>query len=128
MDKKANTLRPAITTEDLLARTRAIRAQKTKKKNRGGVRFDIDMKNLQHTFIAQGKMLRLLHLLTILSDGRHTIAEIAEQLNQRPRTVYRYINILEALEIPVDKDLHGKYFLASDVCPLCGCEKGVHHG
>lgn len=74
----------------------------------------------RHHFIAEGKILKILTLIQLLRNHRYTITRIAKQLDTSKRTAYRYIEMLEFMEIPIDKDFEGKYFIAQGHCPLCG--------
>jgi len=55
--------------------------------------------------IEQRKVLRVLHLIKILSEkSNKTKKELAKLLEISERTVYRYIELLEELGYLVDKD------------------------
>jgi len=66
--------------------------------------------------VAQQKLLRVFRLIRILSQppGR-TIDELAAALEITRRSVYRYLDLLEAIGYLVDKDLNGRYFLFTPV-------------
>jgi proteasome accessory factor C len=62
--------------------------------------------------IEQRKVLRVLHLIKILSEKPNkTKKELAKLLEISERTVYRYIELLEELGYLVDKDDRDAYFL-----------------
>jgi hypothetical protein len=78
------------------------------------------MAQTENTLIAQARLLRVLALLQLLLSGRRfTIEELASILDSSPRSAYRYLHLLEAVDLPIEKDFHNRYFLAQDNCPLC---------
>lgn len=77
---------------------------------------------LRNAFIVQAKMMRVFKLIIKLQTEKKTIKQLAEHFDQSERTIYRYINLLDALDISIDKDFNGMYFIAADACPLCGSE------
>jgi transcriptional antiterminator len=72
------------------------------------------------SFIAMGRMYRMMELIHLLIKKRWTIEQLAKQLDICTRTVYRHIDMIEALGYCVDKDFSNKYFIAAETCPLCG--------
>lgn len=74
----------------------------------------------KHQFIAEGKMLRVLTLIRLICNHRYTAYQLAKRLDTTKRTVARYITLLEFMDIPVEKDFEGKYFIVQGHCPLCG--------
>lgn len=82
--------------------------------------------DVRNVFIAQAKMMKLMQMITMLQSSRFTIVELAQRFDQSERSVYRYLNILEVLDFPIEKDFDGKFFICeTNTCPLCGGE--LHH-
>lgn len=73
-------------------------------------------------YVAQQKMRRVLSLIILLCKKRQTITQLARHLNTTERTVYRYIDLLKSLNIELDKDLDGQWFIVDFNCPVCGQE------
>lgn len=71
-------------------------------------------------FIEQAKILRVLEMVTYLAKGRRTVDEMGEKFFISPRTVWRYLNLLETLGIGIEKDWNRRYFIVQDTCPVCG--------
>lgn len=69
--------------------------------------------------IEQQKLRRLFDILRILHNERKTLNELSIIMEVGWRTVYRYLNLFEDLNIDIEKDFEGRYFIASDNCPLC---------
>ena len=62
--------------------------------------------------IEQTKLRRVLRLITLLSDKpSKTAKELASLLETTPKTIYKYILLLEDIGYCVDKDLHNAYFI-----------------
>lgn len=61
--------------------------------------------------IAQAKLLRVLKLIALLKSKSKSIDELANSLETTPRTIYRYIDLLEEVGFIVDKDWHNRYFI-----------------
>jgi predicted DNA-binding transcriptional regulator YafY len=78
------------------------------------------------SIIMQTSMLRVFDLIRILQHGKCTVKSLADRFEVAPKTIYRYLSLLEFLEVPVEKDFANRYFIAQDTCVLCG--KEVHHG
>lgn len=63
----------------------------------------------------QQKIFRVFRLLSLLGTGiPKSIRYISSLLDIGERSVYRYIDILQSLGFPVEKDRNGKYFLTGD--------------
>ncbi len=65
------------------------------------------------SIIPQTKLLRLFQIISVLKTGRWTIKSLAERFDTSERTIYRYIRLLEELELLIEKDFDGKYFIHS---------------
>lgn len=65
------------------------------------------------SIIPQTKLLRLFQIISVLKTGRWTIRSLAERFDTSERTIYRYINLLEEVELLIEKDFDGKYFIHS---------------
>ena len=73
-----------------------------------------------YPFIAQGKMLRLFKVMVVLlRKGGASLKEIAGLLQVTERSARRYINALDYMNIGLDQDFQGRYFIPSEYCPLC---------
>jgi predicted DNA-binding transcriptional regulator YafY len=62
-----------------------------------------------------GKIIRFYRLLAYLKDRKRTIPELAELLGVSGRTVYRYLQTLEEVNVPIDSDDQNRYFFVHDV-------------
>jgi hypothetical protein len=82
-----------------------VKPQKTKKK------ADI---------IAEKKILRVLDLIRMLHSRPRTIEDIMIKLKISNRSLYRYLKLLGALEIKVDKSDKKTIYIPKDQCPICG--------
>jgi proteasome accessory factor C len=65
------------------------------------------------SIIPQTKLLRLFQIISVLKTGRWTIKSLATRFDTSERTIYRYINLLEEVELLIEKDFDGKYFIHS---------------
>jgi predicted DNA-binding transcriptional regulator YafY len=65
------------------------------------------------SIIPQTKLLRLFQIISVLKTGRWTIRSLAQRFDTSERTIYRYINLLEEVELLIEKDFDGKYFIHS---------------
>ncbi|MEJ0033578.1 MAG: WYL domain-containing protein [Bacteroidota bacterium] len=65
------------------------------------------------SIIPQTKLLRLFQIIAVLRTGRWTIKSLAERFDTSERTIYRYIKLLEEVELLIEKDFDGKYFIHS---------------
>lgn len=75
---------------------------------------------VHNNFVAEAKMARVLKLMRMLCEYKFTIKELSEQLDVPQRTVYRYLALLEFMDIPVEKSFDKHYFIVEGNCPLCG--------
>jgi predicted AAA+ superfamily ATPase len=83
-------------------------------------------KDKKTSVVVNARMMKLMQMAMMLQTSKVTVAQIAKRLDMCARSVYRYIDILEAMDIAIEKDFYNKYFIAQDLCPLCGSE--VKHG
>jgi predicted DNA-binding transcriptional regulator YafY len=74
----------------------------------------------KHRFIAEGKLLKLLQLMAILCKNKYRVEELASIIDVSKRSIQRYLNLLEFMEVPIEKDFHERYFIVEGQCPLCG--------
>jgi proteasome accessory factor C len=65
------------------------------------------------SIIPQTKLLRLFQIISVLKTGRWSIASLAERFDTSGRTIYRYIRLLEEVELLIEKDFDNKYFIHS---------------
>jgi predicted DNA-binding transcriptional regulator YafY len=65
------------------------------------------------SIIPQTKLLRLFQIIAVLKTGRWTIKSLADRFDTSERTIYRYIKLLEEIELLIEKDFDGKYFIHS---------------
>ena len=63
------------------------------------------------SIIPQAKLLRLFQIIAVLKSGHWTIQQLAERFDTSPRTIYRYLNLLEAVDFLVEKDFENRYFI-----------------
>jgi len=75
---------------------------------------------MTNNVVSAAKMLRLLELIKVLCINRLTVRQIMERFDIGKRTVYRYITLLEFMEVVVEKDFNNKFFIVDGGCPLCG--------
>ena len=55
----------------------------------------------------------MFQIIAVLKTGRWTIKSLAERFDTSERTIYRYIKLLEEVELLIEKDFDGKYFIHS---------------
>jgi len=65
------------------------------------------------SIIPQTKLLRLFQIIAVLKTGRWSIKSLAERFDTSERTIYRYVKLLEEIELLIEKDFDGKYFIHS---------------
>lgn len=65
------------------------------------------------SIIPQAKLLRLFQIISMLKTGRWSIKSIAQRHDTSERTIYRYINLLEAVDFPIEKGFDNLYFIQS---------------
>src|SRR6187455_2904798 len=63
------------------------------------------------SIIPQAKLLRLFQIIAVLKSGHWTIQQLAERFDTSPRTIYRYLNLLEAVDFLIEKDFDNRYFI-----------------
>lgn len=63
------------------------------------------------SIIPQAKLLRLFQIIAVLKSGHWTIPQLAERFDTSARTIYRYLNLLEAVDFLVEKDFDNRYFI-----------------
>lgn len=63
------------------------------------------------SIIPQAKLLRLFQIIAVLKSGHWTIHQLAERFDTSPRTIYRYMNLLEAVDFLIEKDFENRYFI-----------------
>lgn len=83
--------------------------QKEKYKDRN--LFVLSKAGIQDPDIEQAKLLRVLQIIEKMKTSKITIAQMTEAWDISERTAYRYIRLIEAVGMPVDKDFDGKYFI-----------------
>ena len=72
-------------------------------------------------FIPQGTLLKILELITLLHKRKLTIEEIAKMGEVSIRTAYRYIAIIDILNIGLTKEHWPRiYHIENKNCPFCG--------
>src|SRR5688572_9244757 len=68
----------------------------------------------EEAIIPQAKLLRLFQIMAVLRTDRWSIKGLSERFGMSARTIYRYIHLLEEVDILIDKDIHtNKYFIHS---------------
>ncbi len=61
--------------------------------------------------IEQAKLLRVFTLIRLLKQGRHTLEQLAQLQDCHPRTIRRYLSLLEEVGYCVDEDEQGRRYL-----------------
>jgi DNA-binding IclR family transcriptional regulator len=69
------------------------------------------------------KTLKVFSLLQFINEKPRTIVEIEKKLKVSKRSVYRYIDVLIALKVEVNKDT-GSFYIPSYTCFCCGKKVG----
>jgi len=59
----------------------------------------------------QHKIYRVLRLLQLLQERPRTVMGMARYLGTSERTAYRYLQLLEKLDLQVKRDKFNKYFI-----------------
>ncbi len=67
----------------------------------------------QESIIPQTKLLRLFQIIAVLKTGKWSIKRLAERFDIGERTIYRYIKLLEEVELLVEQDFDGRFFIHS---------------
>lgn len=78
---------------------------------------------MNKSVVPQAKMLRVINLMTVLLHRKMRIEDIAELMDSSERTAYRYIDLLEMLDFPVDQDFDNRFFIVNTACPICSKER-----
>ena len=68
-------------------------------------------KKKSESIIPQTKLLRLFQIISVLRTGRWSIKNLAERFDTSERTIYRYIKLMEEVELVIDKDFENRYFI-----------------
>jgi proteasome accessory factor C len=63
------------------------------------------------SIIPQARLLRLFQIIAVLKSGHWTIKQLADRFDTSERTIYRYINLMEAVDFLVEKDFDNRYFI-----------------
>jgi hypothetical protein len=79
------------------------------------------IRNIKYSY-EQKKILRVIGMMKYLQKERRTINELALEFGANRRTIYRYLNLMDSLDIDIDQDFDGKYFIVDNACPICGKE------
>lgn len=82
-------------------------------KKRSSINRKPPVRGKKESIIPQTKLLRLFQIIAVLKTGRWTIKSLAERFDTSERTIYRYIKLLEEVELLIEKDFDGKYFIHS---------------
>lgn len=69
--------------------------------------------NKAESIIPQAKLLRLFQIIAVLKTGRWSIKSLAERYDMSERTIYRYLDLLEEVELLVEQDFDGNFFIHS---------------
>lgn len=85
------------------ARKRAVKSASRKVPPKGSAKPE--------SIIPQAKLLRLFQIIAVLKSGHWTIQELAARFDTSPRTIYRYLNLLETVDFLVEKDFNNRYFI-----------------
>lgn len=81
---------------------------------------------LGENYISQARIQRVFHLIFYLMAAHRTAQEISERFDFCERTTYRYLNLILSLDIGLEEDFYGRYFIADSPCPFCRKEK-IHY-
>lgn len=65
------------------------------------------------SIIPQAKLLKLFQIMAVLKTDRWTIRNLSGRFETSERTIYRYIKLLEEVDIPIEKGFDNKYFIHS---------------
>src|ERR1044071_1841024 len=95
------------------AHTSKSNVQKSAGKTAGGAATNAKMAKTKATesIIPQAKLLRLFQIIAVLKSGHWTIQQLAERFDTSARTIYRYMNLLEAVDFLIEKDFDNRYFI-----------------
>lgn len=58
------------------------------------------------------KALKVVRLIESLKEERLTLDQITERLEVHSRTVRRYLDLIEEVPLPLEKDFYNRYFIA----------------
>lgn len=73
------------------------------------------------TAVGITKLRRVLHMVIFLMRGHRTVQEFATRFGITPRTVYRYLNLIDEMDFGLEQDFEKRFFIVDfDTCPLCG--------
>lgn len=72
--------------------------------------------------IAQAKMLRVLQIITLLKSGRWTIKELSKRTDISERTVYRYLDLLQAVDFIIEQDFQDRFFIVTSESESSGSQ------
>lgn len=67
----------------------------------------------------------LFEMVKALMNESLTVTQLAARLDVSTRTVYRYLRVMEDLDVAIDVKVRvtgERRFIAQDKCPLCGME------
>lgn len=70
--------------------------------------------------VAQARLQRVLQMWVYLSKERRTVEEMARNFDMTTRTIYRYLRLLDSLDLGLEQAFDNKYFVVIHPCPLCG--------
>jgi predicted DNA-binding transcriptional regulator YafY len=77
--------------------------------------------------VPQGRMIKLFEMMAALRSGTHRVEILAAMMDCSTRTIYRYINLLEAIGVQIDCKVDtNEFFIAPGTCPLCGRKEACH--
>lgn len=67
----------------------------------------------------QKKILRLVGMMKYLMRNPRTVDELMAEFGMSRKGVYRYLNLLTELDMDLDQDFQGRYFITDNYCPVC---------
>lgn len=77
------------------------------------------------TYIGEAKTHRVLKMIIYLSKWRRTSKELSERFNVSERTISRYLELIDALDLGLEQGFGKKYFIVPGKCPVCGQKHSV---
>jgi predicted DNA-binding transcriptional regulator YafY len=67
----------------------------------------------------------ILQAAKMLMHDRYTLKQLANHFDTSERSIYRWMNTINEIGWPVERDFNGKFFIVEGCCPMCGSSTNI---
>jgi DNA-binding IclR family transcriptional regulator len=69
--------------------------------------------------LAQRRDFEVISVMKMLMHDKCTVHQLSARFGISLRTAYRYLSMMEEMDIGLDQDFNRRYFIPNEACPLC---------